>query len=61
MNLVIEHAVTADMPDGQPLPPYFDNGAVWCVVRCADGRTTWRRIFLNTASPVAAGARRRES
>jgi hypothetical protein len=62
MNLVIEHAVTADMPDGQPLPPYIDNGAVWCVVRSTDGRTTWRRIFLTSrllSSPV--GAQRRET
>jgi hypothetical protein len=58
--IVIEHAVTADMPDGQPLPPYIDNGgAAWCVVRRTDGRTTWRRITLKP--PVTAGAQRRES
>ena len=45
--LRVEHSVTADMADGQPLPPYTDEGVVWQVVRRADGRTTWRRIFLS--------------
>ena len=45
--LRVEHSVTADMADGQPLPPYTDDGVVWQVVRRADGRTTWRRIFLS--------------
>ena len=46
-TLCIEHSITADMADGQPLPPYTDEGVVWQVVRRADGRTTWRRIFLS--------------
>jgi hypothetical protein len=51
--LYIEHSVTADMADGQPLPPYTDHGVVWHVVRRIDGLTTWRRLFLSpSASPV---------
>jgi len=45
--LIVEHAVTADMPDGQSLPPYNDRAAIWRVVRRVDGHTTWRRIFLS--------------
>jgi hypothetical protein len=44
--LHIERAVTADLPDGQACPPYYD-GAIWRVVRRTDGRTIWRRIFLS--------------
>jgi hypothetical protein len=29
---VIEHLVTADMDDGQPLPPYIDDDVIWRVV-----------------------------
>jgi hypothetical protein len=47
--LCIEHATTVDMDDGQPLPPYID-GIVWHIVHCADGCTTWRRIFLQSSS-----------
>jgi hypothetical protein len=51
--LYIEHSVTADMADGQPLPPYTDRGVAWQVVRRVDGRTTWRRLFLSpSAFPV---------
>jgi hypothetical protein len=45
-RLVIEHCMTVDMDDGQPLPPYLDHGAVWHVIRRANGHTAWRRIFL---------------
>ena len=31
--LIIAHLVTADMDDGQPLPPFYERDAVWCVVR----------------------------
>jgi hypothetical protein len=55
--LVIEHAVTADMQDGQPLPPYNDQDTIWRVVRRADGLTSWRRIFLRLTNG-GAGARR---
>jgi hypothetical protein len=49
VELRIEHAVTADLPDGQSCPPYYD-GAVWRVIRRAAGYTTWRRIQLRGAS-----------
>jgi hypothetical protein len=49
--LKIEHAITSDMPDGQPLPPFIEDGLIWRVVRRADGRTLWRRLLLNS-SPV---------
>jgi hypothetical protein len=45
-SLVIEYTITADMPDGQALPPYIDAGVTWCVVRRANGQTLWRRIIL---------------
>ena len=44
--LVVEYAVTVDMDDGQPLPPYVDDG-IWRIVRRLPGnRTRWRRIRL---------------
>jgi hypothetical protein len=46
-SLLIEHADTADMDDGQPLPPLIVEGAVWCVVRRSGARTLWRRISLS--------------
>ena len=48
--LHIELTVTADLPDGQACPPYYD-GAIWRVIRRHDGHTTWRRLFL-TPFPV---------
>jgi hypothetical protein len=51
LALCIEHVVTVDMANGQPLPPYFDDDVVCHVVRRADGRTLWRRLFLSS-SPV---------
>jgi hypothetical protein len=44
--ICIEHAVTADMADGQPLPPLIEDGVVWRVVRHVDGHTLWRRLFI---------------
>ena len=44
--LIIEHLITSDMDDGQPLPPLIEDGLVWHVVRRAAGRTLWRRIYL---------------
>jgi hypothetical protein len=38
-----DYVVTADMPDGQPLPPYFEVGSIWQIVRRHAGRTLWRR------------------
>jgi hypothetical protein len=61
--LAIEHVVTADMADGQPLPPYIDAGVVWHAVRRQPaGTTLWRRIALQTSntSPSATAARPRE-
>jgi hypothetical protein len=55
MIMHIDHAVTADMPDGQSLPPYFEDDVVWQVVCRSGGRTTWRRIRLakaETENPV---------
>lgn len=49
--LCIEHSVTADMDDGQALPPLIEDGFTWHVVRRAKGRTLWRRLFLSS-SPV---------
>jgi len=47
--LIIEHVDTANMVDGQPLPPFIDNdGGIWSVVgRLPDARTRWRRIRLS--------------
>jgi hypothetical protein len=45
--VIIEHAVTVDMEDGQPLPPLIVDEAVWHMVRHLPGnRTRWRRIRL---------------
>ena len=41
----ITHTVTSDSPDGQPWPPP-DSGALWVIVRRADGCTLWRAIHL---------------
>ena len=54
VGLIVEYADTADMDDGQPLPPLILDGVVWRVVRrLADARTRWRRIALaeNPARP----------
>jgi hypothetical protein len=51
-SLAIKHAITADMADGQPLPPLIEDNVVWRVVRRAGGYTIWRRLFLST-SPVS--------
>jgi len=48
--LRVELSMTADMPDGQPLPPPTDCGVVWHVVRRDDSHTLWRRIFLSLPS-----------
>jgi hypothetical protein len=50
LNLVIEHTVTCDLPDGQVCPPYFEDGVIWCVVKRRSGQTLWRRIRLGDAS-----------
>jgi hypothetical protein len=48
--LRVELSMTADIPDGQPLPPPSDCGVVWHVVRRDDSHTLWRRIFLSLPS-----------
>ena len=60
--LVIEHAVTANMDDGQSLPPIIEDGAIWCVVHPLPGRKTlWRRIsFQSTTPPSTAAAQPRD-
>ena len=53
-TLVIKHAVTADMADGQPLPPHYD-GAVWRVLRHQPDHTTlWRSISIRASAPPPA-------
>jgi len=32
------------MDDGQSLPPFYERGAIWCVVRRFNQQTLWRRI-----------------
>jgi hypothetical protein len=48
--LRVELSMTADMPDGQPLPPPSDCAVIWHVVRRDDSHTLWRRIFLSLPS-----------
>jgi len=56
LALCIERTTTADMDDGQSLPPFIDDGIIWCrVCRLPGSRTLWRRIFLS-ASSVTPGA-----
>ena len=43
--LIIEHAVTCDLDDGQVCVPCFEDGVIWCVVRRRSGQTLWRRIY----------------
>jgi hypothetical protein len=63
-QLAIQHVVTADMDDGQPLPPFFEDGRPWHLVRRAGGRSLWRRLFLgecasSTAAPPSKQPRHR--
>jgi hypothetical protein len=37
LDLAIEHAVTADMADGQPLPPLIEDGHAWHLMHRAGG------------------------
>jgi hypothetical protein len=56
----IEHAITDDLPDGTPtLPGFTEDGIYWALVaRLSDGRTRWRRIYLqpNTALRIGPGS-----
>jgi hypothetical protein len=59
ITLVIEHRIIADMPDGEPLPPLFEGGGVWRVVRrLPSGHTQWRRIQLEQSRGRIAAAPR---
>jgi hypothetical protein len=51
VGLIVDYADTADMDDGQPLPPYLDENVVWHVVRRQRGHTVWRRISLKPETP----------
>ena len=58
VGLIIEHATTVDLADGQPLPPLIFDGVVWRVVRrLAGARTLWRGISLaeNQATRLPQG------
>jgi hypothetical protein len=50
----ITHTVTSDSPDGQPWPPP-ESGALWVIVRRADGCTFWRAIELAQVRSAATG------
>jgi hypothetical protein len=58
-RLIVELVDTADMADGQPLPPYFDSdGAIWRIVRRLGARTLWRRVRLSSETSECAIDRR---
>jgi hypothetical protein len=46
VQLLIEHAITDDCPDGQPWPPLL--GSSWWLVRSIpeQRQTLWRKISL---------------
>src|SRR5262249_23028528 len=60
--LCIERTITADMPDGQRLPPFTNQGVVWHVVRRASmaARRGVVCFFSLPLLPSLSGARRRE-
>jgi hypothetical protein len=37
------HIVTVDLADGQPCPPFIEDGIPWRVVQRRKGRTLWCR------------------
>ncbi len=37
------YILTADLDDGQPCPPYIEDGVPWRVVQRRNGRTVWCR------------------
>ena len=49
----ITHTVTNDSPDGRPWPSP-DSGALWVIVRRADGCTLWRAIQLAQVRSAAS-------
>lgn len=48
--LTITHAITEDLPDGQPWPP--DGDGFWSIVRRANGCTKWRRVILQMPTSI---------
>jgi hypothetical protein len=59
-GFIVELVDTADMPDGQALPPYLDDNVVWHVARRLPGaRTRWRRIRLSSETSKYAAVDRR--
>jgi hypothetical protein len=53
---IIEYAVTTNMPDGQPLPPFVDDAISHVVCHFSNQKTLWRRISLQTTQPSTAAA-----
>jgi hypothetical protein len=46
------------MADGQALPPFIENAVVWRVARgLPDGKTLWRKIFLDHAREMPPPSR----
>jgi hypothetical protein len=37
------YIITVDLDDGQPCPPFIEDGVPWRVMHRRDGRTLWRR------------------
>ena len=52
-RFIIIHEVTDDTPDGIPWPPIDDY--FWCAIKRDGGRTTWRRISIQTDGRVNGG------
>ncbi len=46
ITLAIEHELTMNMPNGQALPPFIEDGVIWHVVYRSPGCTLWRRLYL---------------
>jgi hypothetical protein len=59
--ILIEHQTTADMDDGQALPPFWDGNAWHVARRLPDQKTLWRRISLHTTEQAAAQLRENSS
>jgi hypothetical protein len=49
----IEYRTTCDLPDGQPCPPFIEDGIAWRVVMRAGGHTIWTRPLLKSSSVSA--------
>jgi hypothetical protein len=48
-----EYRTTCDLPDGQPCPPFIEDGIPWRVVMRVGGHTIWCRPLLKPASVSA--------